>query len=34
MTKKAILDGIILKIDNGYPLLQLSTKHFLKNYLL
>ena len=30
MTKKTILDGIILKIDNGYPLLQGEYKTLLE----
>lgn len=30
MTKKTILDGIILKIDNGYPLLQAEYKTLLE----
>ena len=30
MAKKTILDGIILKIDNGYPLLQAEYKTLLE----
>ena len=30
MAEKTILDGIILKIDNGYPLLQVEYKTLLE----